>query len=575
MTPAARRILRSATTPEITATVLKFAAAIAAITTAKIFINEQLHHQQESCASHNYYAFQSHLIDAVAVVATACCGFLLHARLETLPSVSFHHETATDSPSAGTIMLKPTSHISSLDSEHAACESQLGLMRPLMKQNCHRRGCDGYADEGDEGSIITSETGATAIKKRIALLRGRRSKTQFSPSNALSVKRAADRYRHTVDSASDLMMLQTDEASMSGARALPTTSQPSMSPPRKAAALFDDQTDGPVSRSPLSKALLHMLPGLPASATKSPYWPARQLSKSQAGCVSEKPSVATTSDFWQSLQQAATSNIESSNHPSDGIVEIMSVGCNNPITQRILAKILVSGHGFGYCPVYSGEGALEELEGRYNAGKESLPILILIDTALPGMDGYETTREIRSLFPDVALPIIMLTASSDLEITTFQRAVEAGANDVVSQPITKHNLMARIGCQLKSLHFWRGQLESRQSEFLLNEILPENIITKLKQGHAGCIYDELEEVSVIFTDIVSFTSVSASHPTEEIIHMLDSLFTEFDKLTDKHGLYKVETIGEKTHYGQPCHVLTVEFWYLLVMMRSPFFTSMP
>ena len=184
--------------------------------------------------------------------------------------------------------------------------------------------------------------------------------------------------------------------------------------------------------------------------------------------------------------------------------------------------------------------------------------MILMDTALPGMDGYETTTSIRRLFPDVALPIIMLTASSDVEITTFQRAVEAGANDMVTQPITKHNLMARIGCQLKTLHFWRGQLESRQNELLLKEILPKNIINKLKHGHTDCIYEELEQVSVIFTDIESFDSLSASHPTEEIIHMLDSLFREFDKLTDKYGLYKVETIGEKAlTCRQPCRVLTV------------------
>jgi class 3 adenylate cyclase len=74
-------------------------------------------------------------------------------------------------------------------------------------------------------------------------------------------------------------------------------------------------------------------------------------------------------------------------------------------------------------------------------------------------------------------------------------------------------------------------------------MLPETVINRLKNGE-HLIYDEHKEVSIIFTDIVSFTSLSASHPTQDVIRMLDSLFTEFDKLTEKYGIYKVETIGD-------------------------------
>ena len=578
-----------------TATVgLQYAAFIAAIATAITAVAVCLKHQQE-CAQH--MTFESHLIDVViAVVTSACCGCLLHARLGPLAALfASHHEIAANSAATVAITPKPTI-VSSL---HAECAAEFQGPEQSLKQN--RRGCassgirtGGEGDEKTAGCTLTSETvvGASAMKNRIALLRARRcnalssddahkalsempnglafSLSSSSPAAGCPESNANGKLNPGIfpnDSAREVTLLDArsemavDNGSMPPSPAATTMAgttperledarprllQPSRSLPGRTPQLIPDARNR--IHSPLSKALLKILPGLPSTTLS-------RASRSQlkSGCATFT-STLDKSDFWQILNKQLQ-GADSCNRPS-GIIEIMSVGCTDPTTQRILAKILVAGHGFGFCSMDSGEDAVEELKDRYKAGgKESLPILILMDTKLRGsMDGYDATKKIRSLFPDVALPIIMLSPSSNLEISTFQSALEAGANDVVTQPITKHNLMARIGCQLKTLHFWRGQLESRQNEVLLTEMLPNNIINKLKQGHTGCIYEELEEVSVLFTDIVSFTSLSASHPTEEIIHMLDSLFTEFDKLTDKHGLYKVETIGEKTFAYRPACV---------------------
>ena len=589
----------------ITATVLQYSAFIAvmtAITTAITYITAELDHQSQEFpqlnTSESYPMFLT-----VAAVATTCCGFLLLGFLLHLSALLAFPQQIIAAKSyaatAGTITPKPTKIRSSLDAP-----TFQGLK--LLKQQ-NRRGCDseiftdGYADTGDSEDCsmrLTSKTvRAAAIRKRIALLRERRRNAPVSnddADNALFGKptrltlsspssssagyseitqgsddddnSGIDRIKsHRDDSAREITVLDTtpelvvdnggilpnpaettmsDDALRHHGVALPLRLQPSSRPPPgEAHPRLIDATEG-IQRSPLSRALLKIIPGLPP---RKSFRMSRRISKSHRCSHENFPSTVGKSDFWHSLGDKPSHGAGSCNRPCCTAGEIMSV-CNDPTTQRILAKILVAGHGFGFCSMYSGEDALEELKDRYKAGgKESLPMVILMDTTLMcGMDGYETTQKIRSLFPDVALPILMLSDSSDLEITTFQKALEAGANDLVTQPITKQNLMVRIGFQLKALHFWRAQLESRQIEYLLKEILPKNIITKLKHGHTGCIYEELEQVSVIFTDIVSFTSLSASHPTEEIIHMLDSLFTEFDMLTDKHGLYKVETIGEKT-----------------------------
>lgn len=58
------------------------------------------------------------------------------------------------------------------------------------------------------------------------------------------------------------------------------------------------------------------------------------------------------------------------------------------------------------------------------------------------------------------------------------------------------------------------------------------------------ISDYYENISVVFTDVVGFTKYSSSHSPLEIVELLDRLFYFMDILCNKHGLYKVKTIGD-------------------------------
>lgn len=82
-----------------------------------------------------------------------------------------------------------------------------------------------------------------------------------------------------------------------------------------------------------------------------------------------------------------------------------------------------------------------------------------------------------------------------------------------------------------------------QSETLLLNVLPEPIARRLKQN-PGTIADEFHEVTVLFADIVDFTTMSAHARAEEVVQMLNAVFTAFDELADKHGLEKIKTIGD-------------------------------
>ena len=85
--------------------------------------------------------------------------------------------------------------------------------------------------------------------------------------------------------------------------------------------------------------------------------------------------------------------------------------------------------------------------------------------------------------------------------------------------------------------------EHDRSERLLLNILPRSISERLKGGQEA-IADGFAEVSVLFADIVGFTTLSARLPPSELVSVLNEVFSRFDELADKHRLEKIKTIGD-------------------------------
>ena len=78
---------------------------------------------------------------------------------------------------------------------------------------------------------------------------------------------------------------------------------------------------------------------------------------------------------------------------------------------------------------------------------------------------------------------------------------------------------------------------------LLHNVLPPSIASKMLDG-ATLIAEKLDNVSVLFADIVNFTKLSQIISAEDLVAGLDRIFTEFDALAEKHGLEKIKTIGD-------------------------------
>jgi guanylate cyclase len=85
--------------------------------------------------------------------------------------------------------------------------------------------------------------------------------------------------------------------------------------------------------------------------------------------------------------------------------------------------------------------------------------------------------------------------------------------------------------------------EQAKAETLLLNILPRSIADKLKV-ESQPIADQVSSASILFADVVDFTSWSEHRPPADVVGMLDHLFSHFDALADRYGLEKIKTIGD-------------------------------
>ncbi len=85
--------------------------------------------------------------------------------------------------------------------------------------------------------------------------------------------------------------------------------------------------------------------------------------------------------------------------------------------------------------------------------------------------------------------------------------------------------------------------EQERSERLLLNILPREIAAQLKDGERT-IARHYEAVSVLFADIVGFTSLTVELAPDELIESLNEVFLFFDDVVERHGCEKIRTIGD-------------------------------
>lgn len=149
---------------------------------------------------------------------------------------------------------------------------------------------------------------------------------------------------------------------------------------------------------------------------------------------------------------------------------------DTPANLEVITETL-SSVGYTVAIAISGERALKRL-------KTQVPDLILLDVQMPVIDGFETCRQIKSN-PDTAnIPVIFITASSD--IGSIVRGFSLGAVDYISKPFQELELLTRVKTHLQ-LGFLTQNLEKRVAE---RTIELQTALEQLQQSRLQLIQHE-------------------------------------------------------------------------------------
>jgi len=107
---------------------------------------------------------------------------------------------------------------------------------------------------------------------------------------------------------------------------------------------------------------------------------------------------------------------------------------DEPMARTLLRLMLVRA-GFEVAEAENGFDALEKVEG-------NVPDLILLDVMMPGMDGFTVCEKLRARQETAELPVIMLSAKTDVD--SINRGLLVGATKYLTKPISPEELTRHV-----------------------------------------------------------------------------------------------------------------------------------
>ena len=201
---------------------------------------------------------------------------------------------------------------------------------------------------------------------------------------------------------------------------------------------------------------------------------------------------------------------------------------DEPVNIQVLANNLLL-ENYAIAEASCGKEALALLDRGYK------PDLILLDIMMPRMTGYEVCQKIREKFTAIEVPIVMLTAKN--QVSDLVQGFNVGANDFLTKPFVKNELLARI-----KTHIRLAKINAAYGRFV-----PHDFLRFL--GHESIVDVQLgdqiqKEMTVLFSDIRSFTTISEAMTPQENFNFINSYLSRVSPVIRAHQGFIDKYIGD-------------------------------
>jgi adenylate cyclase len=182
------------------------------------------------------------------------------------------------------------------------------------------------------------------------------------------------------------------------------------------------------------------------------------------------------------------------------------------------------------------------------------PDLILLDVVMPGMSGYEVCEKIRANEDSGRLPIVMLTALH--EVSHRIRGIEAGADDFLSKPFNREELLTRVRSLLRIKTLYDDiETKNRLLRTLFGRYVSEEVAADIvaNPGRHLKLGGEKREVTVLFGDLRGFTPLAENIAPEDAVDLLNVFLTQVVDIVFAHNgsLDKFRGDGFMAFFGAP------------------------
>jgi CheY-like chemotaxis protein/class 3 adenylate cyclase len=174
-------------------------------------------------------------------------------------------------------------------------------------------------------------------------------------------------------------------------------------------------------------------------------------------------------------------------------------------------RIITAGHG---------EEALQRVS-------QERPDLILLDVMMPIMDGFEACKRLKDDPETRLIPVVIMTALGQVEDRV--KGIEAGADDFLTKPVHRDELLARIRTSLRLKQTIDHKMSVLQGiQEYLTKFVPQSVKRLVEANpEAPALEKREQDVSVLFVDISGYTRLSETLPQEQVNFIVERYFSSF------------------------------------------------